>query len=63
VEAEKAGKVYCGWVCGLPTETRKLVGVADADGKRIDQFSPKKVSLLATQSSESGDSMPPAGVV
>ncbi|WP_027717418.1 RRXRR domain-containing protein [Desulfovirgula thermocuniculi] len=47
VEAEKAGKVYRGWVCGLPTETTKLVGVADADGKRIGQFSPKKVRLLA----------------
>ncbi|BAF58344.1 hypothetical protein PTH_0163 [Pelotomaculum thermopropionicum SI] len=47
VEAEKAGVKYRGWVCGLPTETTKLVGVADADGKRIGQFSPKKVRLLA----------------
>lgn len=47
VETEKAGKVYSGWVCGLPTNTTKLVGVADADGKRIGQFSPKKVRLLA----------------
>lgn len=35
-----------GWVCCLPTETTRLVGVADADGKRIGQFSPKKVRLL-----------------
>lgn len=47
VEGEKAGKVYRGWVCGLPTETTRLVGVADADEKRIGQFSPKKVKLLA----------------
>lgn len=47
VEAEKAGKIYRGWVCGLPTETTKLVGVADADGKRIGQFSLRKVRLLA----------------
>jgi hypothetical protein len=47
VEAEKAGKTYRGWVCGLPTETTKLVGVADADGKRVGQFSPRKVRLLA----------------
>ncbi|MCL6557509.1 MAG: RRXRR domain-containing protein [Firmicutes bacterium] len=47
VEAEKAGKTYRGWVCGLPTKTTKMVGVADADGKRIGQFSPKKVRLLA----------------
>lgn len=47
VEAEKAGKTYRGWVCGLPTETTKLVGVAGADGKRIGQFSPRKVRLLA----------------
>lgn len=47
VEAEKAGKVYRGWVCGLPTETTKAVGVADAEGKRIGQFTPRKVRLLA----------------
>ncbi|MGQ9712868.1 MAG: RRXRR domain-containing protein [Desulfotomaculales bacterium] len=35
VEAEKAGVKYRGWVCGLPTETTKLVGIADADGKRM----------------------------
>ncbi|MDA8336073.1 MAG: RRXRR domain-containing protein [Peptococcaceae bacterium] len=47
VEAEKAGRVCRGWVCGLPTAVTKLVGVADAAGKRIGQFSPAKVSLLA----------------
>ncbi|RJO61961.1 MAG: hypothetical protein C4542_05260, partial [Dehalococcoidia bacterium] len=47
VEVEtKTGKV-CGWVCGLPTEKTKLVGVADTENKRIGQFSPKKVRLLA----------------
>jgi hypothetical protein len=47
VEAEKAGTTYRNWVCGLPTETTKAVGVADADEKRIGQFSPGKVRLLA----------------
>lgn len=47
VEAEKAGIVYRGWVCGLPTDTSKVLGIADADGKRIGQFSPNKVRLLA----------------
>ncbi|SMB96470.1 RRXRR protein [Thermanaeromonas toyohensis ToBE] len=46
VEAEKAGKVYRGWVCGLPTETTPLVGVMDARGVRIGQFAPGKVRLL-----------------
>ena len=47
VVAEKAGITHRGWVCGLPTETTKAIGVADADGKRVGQFSPKKVRLLA----------------
>ncbi|WP_018213703.1 RRXRR domain-containing protein [Desulfitobacterium hafniense] len=47
VEAEKAGIVYRGWVCGLPTDTSKVLGIADADGKRIGQFSLNKVGLLA----------------
>ena len=46
VEAEKAGKVYRGWVCGLPTEKTKVVGVMNALGKRIGQFSVNKVRLL-----------------
>ena len=45
VEAEKAGKVYRGWVCGLPGK-RKVVGVMDAFGKRIGQFAVGKVRLL-----------------
>lgn len=60
VEAEKAGKVYRGWVCSLPTETTKLVGVADADGKRIGQFSPKKVRLLARSTGFSWKEVKPA---
>ncbi len=60
VEAEKAGKTYRGWVCGLPTETTKLVGVADADGKRIGQFSPKKVRLLARSTGFSWKEVRPA---
>lgn len=46
VEAEKAGKTYRGWVCGLPTEKTPLVGVMDARGKRIGQFVPSNVHLL-----------------
>ena len=46
VEAEKAGKVYRGWVCGLPTERTKVVGVMDAFGKRIGQVAVRKVRLL-----------------
>jgi len=46
VEAEKAGKVYRGWVCGLPTEKTKAVGIMDAFGKRIGQFAIGKVRLL-----------------
>jgi len=46
VEAEKAGKVYRGWVCGLPTERTKVVGVMDAFGKRIGQFAVNNVRLL-----------------
>ena len=45
VEAEKAGKVYRGWVCGLPGK-RKVIGVMDAFGKRIGQFASGKVRLL-----------------
>jgi hypothetical protein len=46
VEAEMAGKVYRGWVCGLPTERTPKVGVMNAEGKRIGQFSLSKVRLL-----------------
>jgi hypothetical protein len=46
VEAEKAGKTYRGWVCGLPTENTTLIGVMDALGKRIGQFTRNKVWLL-----------------
>lgn len=60
VEAEKAGKTYRGWVCGLPTETTRLVGVADADGRRIGQFSPKKTRLLARSTGFSWKEVKPA---
>jgi len=46
VEAEKAGKVYRGWVCGLPTERTKVIGVMDAFGKRMGQFTERNVRLL-----------------
>ena len=46
VEAEKAGKKYRGWVCGLPTQKTKLIGVMDVFGKRMGQFAISKVSLL-----------------
>jgi hypothetical protein len=46
VEAEKGGKIYRGWVCGLPTENTLLVGIMDARRKRIGQFVPSKVRLL-----------------
>lgn len=46
VEAEKAGKTYRGWVCGLPTEKTPLVGIMDARRKRIGQFVSSKVQLL-----------------
>lgn len=46
VEAKMAGKTYCGWVCGLPTEKTPKVGIMDARRKRIGQFTPSKVRLL-----------------
>lgn len=60
VVAEKAGVVYQGWICGLPTERTKAVGVADADGKRIGQFSPKKIRLLARSTGFSYKEVKPA---
>jgi hypothetical protein len=46
VEAEKGGRTYRGWVCGLPTEKTPKVGIMDARRKRIGQFTPSKVRLL-----------------
>jgi hypothetical protein len=46
VEAEKEGKTYRGWVCGLPTQKTNKIGVMDAFGKRIGQFTPRTVRLL-----------------
>ena len=36
-----------GWVCGLPTDRTRVVGVAGSNGKRIGQFVVSKVQLLA----------------
>ena len=47
VEVVTKGGTPRGWVCGLPTETTKAVGVANADGKRIGQFPPGRVKLLS----------------
>jgi hypothetical protein len=60
VEAEKARTTYRNWVCGLPTETTKAVGVADADEKRIGQFSPGKVRLLTRLTEFSWKEVKPA---
>ncbi|MHC1636167.1 MAG: RRXRR domain-containing protein [Candidatus Methanospirareceae archaeon] len=46
VEVEKGDRVYRGWVCGLPTDRTRAVGVMDAFGKRIGQFVIGKVRLL-----------------
>jgi hypothetical protein len=46
VGAEMAGKTHRGWVCGLPTKKTPKVGIMDARGKRISQFTPSKVCLL-----------------
>ncbi len=47
VEAEKAGKVYRGWVGGYTKTTKsKKLSVYNHKWKRIGQFSPNKVKLL-----------------
>lgn len=47
VKAEKAGKIYTGWIGGYTqTEKTKNVSVYDLNWKRIGQFSPSKVQLL-----------------
>lgn len=46
VEVSTPGGVFRGWVCGLPTVVTPKVGVQDADGHRISQFSPRAVRLL-----------------
>lgn len=43
VQAEQAGRVYCGWVSG---DTERQVSVSNADWKRLGQFTAKKVQLL-----------------
>ena len=47
VEVTTLGGRLRGWVCGLPTKTTPKIGVAEADGKRIAQFGPRHVHLLA----------------
>ena len=47
VKAEKAGKIYQGWIGGYTqTEKTKNVSVYDHNWKRIGQFSLNKVQLL-----------------
>lgn len=59
VEAEKAGKMHRGWVCGLPTDRTPLVGVMDVYGKRIGQFRQKKVRLLCRKTGMMHTAIPP----
>lgn len=47
VKAEKAGRIYQGWVGGYTqTEKTKNVSIYDHNWRRIGQFSPTKVQLL-----------------
>jgi hypothetical protein len=47
VKAEKAGKVYVGYVSGFTdTQKTKNISVCDYRWKRIGQFAPSKVSLI-----------------
>ncbi len=47
VKAEKAGKVYIGWVGGYTqTAKTKNISVYNHDWRRLGQFSPSKVQLL-----------------
>jgi hypothetical protein len=66
VEAEKAGNTYQGWVCGLPTDKTKLIGVMGIFGMRIGQFTPRKVRLLCRSTGimwmmSKANSSPPIG--
>lgn len=47
VKAEKAGKIYQGWIGGYTqTEKTRNVSVYDHNWRRIGQFTPNKVELL-----------------
>ena len=47
VQAEKAGKVYQGWIGGYTQTTKtKNVSIYDVNWRRVGQFSPNKVRLL-----------------
>ena len=51
VKAEKAGKIYTGWIGGYTlTEKTKNVSVYDHNWHRIGQFIPSKVKLLKRSS-------------
>jgi hypothetical protein len=51
VKAEKAGKVYIGWIGGYTqTAKTKNVSVYDHNWRRLGQFSPSKVQLLQRSS-------------
>ncbi len=51
VKAEKAGKIYLGWIGGYTqTEKTKNVSVYDRNWHRLGQFSPSKVKLLRRSS-------------
>jgi len=43
VQAEKAGKIYRGWVSG---DTDRQISISGANWKRIGQFTASKVQLL-----------------
>ena len=46
VMAEKAQKIYIGWVGGFTDAKTKKISVYNHNWKRIGQFSPKKVKLI-----------------
>jgi hypothetical protein len=51
VQGEKVGKIYRGWVGGYTdSERTKNVSIYDLNWKRIGQFSPSQVKLIARSS-------------
>ncbi len=51
VEAQKAGKIYRGWIGGYTETTKtKNLSIYDVSWKRVGQFSPNKVKLLKRSS-------------
>ncbi len=49
VEAEKAGRIVCGYISGF-SEANKVVSVADSSWRRIGQFTVSKIRLLRRSS-------------